>query len=62
MQGTPRKRRFADPDKAFVMTYVRRLVRDGFARCSEADNGILELTLSSGDVFHLAKTSITRVI
>jgi hypothetical protein len=62
MPGVLRKRRYADPDKAFVMTYVTRLVLDGFARCSEADNGILEFTLSSGEVFHLAKTSITRII
>jgi hypothetical protein len=56
------ERRYADHAKAAVMAYVERLARDGFARCSEADNGVIELTLSSGEVFHLGKTSITRIV
>jgi hypothetical protein len=60
--GTPVKRRYADPAKAAVMAYVERLVRNGFARCVEADNGVIELTLSSGEVFHLGKTSVTRIV
>jgi glycerol-3-phosphate cytidylyltransferase len=58
----PRKRRFADPAKAAVMVYVERLVRNGLAWCSEMDDGIIELTLSSGEVFHLGKASVTRII
>jgi hypothetical protein len=56
------KRRDADPAKAAVMAYVKRLVRDGFGRCFEADNGVIELTLTSGEVFHLGETSITRIV
>ena len=56
------KRRLADPAKATVLIYIERLVRDGLACCSEVDNGIVELTLSSGEVFHLGKTSVTRII
>jgi hypothetical protein len=58
----PRKRRFADPAKAAVMVYVERPVRDGLAWCSEMDDGIIELTQSSGEVFHLGKASVTRII
>jgi hypothetical protein len=61
-QVVRRKRRCVDPAKASVMAYVRGLVRDGFARCTQADKGILELTLSSGEVFRLGKASIRRVI
>jgi len=61
-RDAPGKRRDADPAKAAVMAYVERLARDGFARCSEADNGVIELALSSGEVFHLGKTSITRIV
>ena len=60
--GAPLKRRYADAAKATVMAHVWRLVRDGFARCSEADNGVVELTLSSGEIFHLGKTSVTRIL
>jgi hypothetical protein len=56
------ERRYADQAKAAVMEYVQRLARDEFARCSAADNGVIELTLSSGEVFHLGKTSITRIV
>ena len=58
----PRKRRFADPAKAAVMVYVERLVRDGLAWCSEMDDSIIELKLSSGEAFHLGKAFVTRII
>jgi hypothetical protein len=60
--GTRGKQRCADPAKAVVMKYVQRLVRDGLAWCSEMDNGITELTLSSGEVFLLGKTRVARII
>jgi hypothetical protein len=50
-QKTVGERLYADHAKAAVMAYLERLARDGFARCSEADNGVIELTLSSGEVF-----------
>ena len=56
------QRRYADPAKAAVMTSVERLVRDGLALCSELDSGALELTLLTGEVFHLGRTSVTRII
>ena len=58
----PRKRRLADPAKAAVMVYVERLVRDGLAWCSEMDDSIIELKLSSGEAFHLGKAFVTRII
>jgi hypothetical protein len=62
VHGTRGKRRYADPAKAAVMTSVERLVRDGLAWCSELDSGALELTLLTGEVFHLGRTSVTRII
>jgi hypothetical protein len=35
--------------------------RAGFARCSETNDGVIELTPSSGEVFLLGKTSIRRI-
>jgi hypothetical protein len=61
-QSARRKRRCADPAKAAIMEYVERLVRDGLASCAEIDNGTTELTLSSGEVLHLGRTSITRIV
>ena len=56
------KRRSADSAKAAVLAYVERLVRDGLASCAEIDNGATELTLSSGQVLLLGRTSITRIV
>jgi len=56
------QRRYADPAKAKVMAYVEQLVRDGFARRTKVDNGVIELTLSTGEVFHFGETSVTRII
>jgi hypothetical protein len=56
------KRRSAEPAKTIVMAYVERLVRDGLASCAEIDNGGTELTLSSGQVLLLGRTSITRIV
>jgi hypothetical protein len=61
-QGACRKRRCADPAKAAVMAYVERLARDGLASRAEIGNGATELTLSSGEIFHLGRTSITRIV
>ena len=44
------------------MAHVERLVRAGLACRSEMDNSIVELTLSSGEVFHLGEASVTRII
>jgi hypothetical protein len=56
------KRRSADPAKAVVVAYVKLLVRDGLASCAEIDNGATELTLSSGQVLLLGRTSVTRIV
>jgi hypothetical protein len=56
------QRRYADPAKAKVMAYVEQLVREGYARRSKADNGVIELTLSTGEVFHFGETSVTRIV
>jgi len=56
------KRCYVDAPRAAVMAYVKQLVRDGFAQCAKRGNGAIELTLSTGEVFHLGKTSITRII
>ena len=52
---------YADPAKTAVMSFVRQLARQGFARRTALCNGVIELTLVSGEVFHLDETSVTRV-
>ena len=52
----------ADPAKALVMSHIRRLVSDGYAEWSLLDDGDVELRLLSGEIFHLADTTITRII
>jgi hypothetical protein len=44
------------------MAYVERLARGGIVRYREIDNGVIELTLWSGEVFELGETSVTRII
>jgi hypothetical protein len=52
---------YADPAKTAVMSFVRQLARQGLAQWTALGNGIIELTLFSGEVFHLDETSVTRV-
>jgi hypothetical protein len=52
---------YADPAKIAVISFVRQLARRGLARWAAPGNGIIELTLFSGEVFHLDETSVTRV-
>jgi hypothetical protein len=56
------KRRATEPTKALVMAYVERLARGGIVRYREIDNGVIELTIWSGEVFELGETSVTRII
>jgi hypothetical protein len=52
---------YADPAKTAVMSFVSQLARQGLAQWTALGNGIIELTLFSGEVFHLDETSVTRV-
>jgi len=52
---------YADPANAAVMSFVRQLARQGLAQWTALSNGIIEVTLFSGEVFHLDETSVTRV-
>ena len=52
---------YADPANAAVISFVRQLARQGLARWTAPGNGVIELTLVSGEVFHLDETSVTRV-
>jgi hypothetical protein len=52
---------YADPANAAVLSFVRQLARQGLARRTALCNGVIELTLVSGEVFHLDETSVTRV-
>jgi hypothetical protein len=52
---------YADPAKTAVMSFVRQLARQGLAHWTALSNGIIEVTLFSGEVFHLDETSVTRV-
>jgi len=52
---------YADPANAAVMSFVSQLARQGLAQWTGLGNGIIEVTLFSGEVFHLDETSVTRV-
>ena len=56
-----RKNWHPDAAKAAVLAHLGQLVRDGNARWSPAGNGVVELVLSSGEVFHLGTASVTRI-
>jgi hypothetical protein len=47
--------------KAAVMALIGRLVNDGVAELNRLTNGDIELSLRSGEVFHLNEAAITRV-
>ena len=51
----------ADQAKTAVMSYARQVTRQGLAQWTALDNGIFELTLFSGEIFHLDETSVTRI-
>jgi hypothetical protein len=51
----------ADPDKVRVLAYFRGLVTDGLAERQAQDDGTVRLTLSTGEMFLLKKTSVTRI-
>lgn len=50
-----------DPDKALVMTYIGRLVADGFAVWNILDNGEIEVRFMSGEAYLLTETTILRL-
>ena len=52
---------YADPAKTAVMSLARQLAREGLAQWTALSNGIVEVALFSGEVFHLGETSVTRV-
>ena len=64
--ATPReaggKSRHADAAKAAVMAYVELLIQHGLAQRSKADNGAIELRLSTGEVFNFGEASVTRTM
>jgi hypothetical protein len=51
----------ADPAKALVMTYFRRLVADGHAEWHMLENEDIQLRLHTGETYRLAKMTITRI-
>lgn len=51
----------ADPAKARVMAYFRRLVTDGHAEWQMLENGDIRLRFRTGDTYLLAKTTIIRI-
>src|SRR5229473_5571477 len=57
----PPSRRNAATDKTLVMRHVERLVADGHATWRQRRGRALELTLATGEVFRLGKTTVTRI-
>jgi hypothetical protein len=50
-----------DPAKALVMTYVHRLVVDGYAEWDMLENGDIQLRFQTGETLLLARTMIIRI-
>ena len=51
----------ADSAKALVVTYVRRLVVDGYAEWDMLENGDIQLRFQTGETFLLTRTMIIRI-
>jgi hypothetical protein len=51
----------ADPAKALVMSYVRRLVVDGYAEWDLLESGDIQLSFQTGETFLLTRTMIIRI-
>ena len=51
----------ADQAKTAVISSARQVTRQGLAQWTALGNGIFELTLFSGEIFHLDETSVTRI-
>ena len=51
----------ADPAKARVMAYFRRLVADGYAEWHMLEDGDVRLCFRTGETYLLAKTTIIRI-
>jgi len=51
----------SDPDRALVLSYVARLVADGFAVWDIFENGEIEVRFNSGEMFIFAETTVLRL-
>jgi hypothetical protein len=51
-----------DAAKALFMTEVAHIVDDGRGELTRLESGTLELRLATGEIFHLGKQSVTRII
>jgi hypothetical protein len=52
-----------EPDvaKALVMAGLARIVEEGGAIIAALESGTLELRLATGEIFHLAEGTVTRI-
>ena len=50
-----------DPAKALLMAELARIVEEGGATMRTLKSGLHELRLSTGEVFHLGATAVTRI-
>jgi hypothetical protein len=53
--------RATNPGKIEVIKCLASIVNDGLAQWANLANGDVELTLLSGETFHLGQTTITRI-
>jgi hypothetical protein len=51
----------ADPAKVRVLTYIRRLVAEGYAEWHMLEDGDIWLRFRTGETYLLAKTTIARI-
>jgi hypothetical protein len=50
-----------DAAKTLFMTEVKRLVEEGRGDLVKLESGMLELRLTTGEIYHLGEQSITRI-
>ena len=51
----------SDPDKALILTAIGELVADGHAQWTMLDDGDVELSFNSGEIFILSETVVIRL-
>ncbi len=50
-----------DPEKQLVLTYIARLIADGYAEFDVQESGEIEVRFTSGEIYLLGEASILRL-
>ncbi len=61
IEDSLQERNVVDPEKAAVVAILGRLVRDRSASWVALNDGDIELSLPTGEVFHLGEATVRRI-